>query len=35
MQYSQMSKPELANEFNELKKQYEELKAQNLKLDRT
>ncbi len=33
MQYSQMSKPELANEFNELKKQYEELKAQNLKLD--
>ena len=33
MQYSQMSKPELAAEFNELKKQYEELKAQNLKLD--
>ena len=33
MQYSQMSNPELAAEFNELKKQYEELKAQNLKLD--
>lgn len=33
MQYSQMSKPELAAQYNELKKKYEELKAQRLKLD--
>ena len=33
MQYSQMSKPELAAQYNELKKKYEELKAQGLKLD--
>lgn len=33
MQYSQMSKPELAAEFNGLKGKYEKLKAQGLKLD--
>ncbi len=33
MQFSQMSKPELAASYNELKKEYEALKSQELKLD--